>query len=492
MQNLAMLYLHQNLIKEITGLDKLTNLTTLNLSHNRITKLSGLEKCQNLERIDISHNHILDIDECSALHELKQLTCLDLRENHIDTPNTVIAFFEKIPSMNCLYMSKNPCVRKISGYRKNLTIAMPNLHYLDERPLFEAERLTADAFKRGGKEEEERVRQEWADNKKRREKENIDRGARIEEESRGTRKQAFKQMMSELKESKSNDLVVQRAEFKKLYKLQDDSQMASYYMSRMKQVEQLMRQDWYIKLNKEGKEITPEMGKPTFMTKKKFMEDVENKVSQRNEVLARIAKDRATLNGQELADKIDMIISDSDDQHQQGIWSEDQKDDDEDKCDSDIEVMHLKDVMWTPKYELQLENMLLESGFDFKQTAHSFQAMLNRDLVSNVKEYHISAKDLQLKWTNIEIKNSQKMSKAKQEAPVEPEKAAQKITLSAAKITPEPEEEIDEETERKENMITNMGFELGHSVKEEKPQHYVSSNLIGYDSDNANDLEALD
>ena len=85
--------------------------------------------------------------------------------------------------------------------------------------------------------------------------------------------------MSELKESKSNDLVVQRAEFKKLYKLQDDSQMASYYMSRMKQVEQLMRQDWYIKLNKEGKEITPEMGKPTFMTKKKFMEDVENKVS---------------------------------------------------------------------------------------------------------------------------------------------------------------------------------------------------------------------
>lgn len=115
-----------------------------------------------------------------------------------------------------------------------------------------------------------------------------------------------------------------------------------------------MRQDWYIKLNKEGKEITPEMGKPTFMTKKKFMEDVEVKVSKRNEVLARIAKDRTALKGQneDDEDKIDMIISDSDDQHQQGIWSEDQKeDDDSDKCDSDVEVMHLKDVMWTPKYE---------------------------------------------------------------------------------------------------------------------------------------------
>jgi len=63
----------------------------------------------------------------------------------------------------------------------------------------------------------------------------------------------------------------------------------------MKQVELLMREDWYVKLNKEGKDITPEMGKPSFMTKKKFMEDVEVKVSKRDEVLARISKDRIAL-----------------------------------------------------------------------------------------------------------------------------------------------------------------------------------------------------
>jgi len=61
------------------------------------------------------------------------------------------------------------------------------------------------------------------DNKFKKEKENIQRGADIEEESRGARKQAFKQMMSELKESKSSDLVKQRAEFKKLSKMQEDS-----------------------------------------------------------------------------------------------------------------------------------------------------------------------------------------------------------------------------------------------------------------------------
>jgi dynein assembly factor 1 len=74
-------------------------------------------------------------------------------------------------------------------YRKNLLMAMPNLYYLDERPVFEAERLCADAFKLGGKDEEERVRSEWADHKKKKEVENTARGTKIEEESRSVRKQ---------------------------------------------------------------------------------------------------------------------------------------------------------------------------------------------------------------------------------------------------------------------------------------------------------------
>lgn len=45
-----------------------------------------------------------------------------------------------------------------------MVMAMPNLYYLDERPVFESERLTANAFKLGGKDEEERVRSEWAAN----------------------------------------------------------------------------------------------------------------------------------------------------------------------------------------------------------------------------------------------------------------------------------------------------------------------------------------
>jgi len=66
----------------------------------------------------------------------------------------------------------------------------------------------ADAFKRGGKEEEERTRKEWADNKARKERENVEFGTKIEEESREVRKSQFKKMMSDLKASKSSDLLM--------------------------------------------------------------------------------------------------------------------------------------------------------------------------------------------------------------------------------------------------------------------------------------------
>ena len=80
----------------------------------------------------------------------------------------------------------------ISQYRKNITIAMPNLHYLDERPIFEYERLMADAFGRGGKEEEERVRKEWADKQHADKKRNLEHAVKLMDEGKQKRKKAFK------------------------------------------------------------------------------------------------------------------------------------------------------------------------------------------------------------------------------------------------------------------------------------------------------------
>ena len=60
-----------------------------------------------------------------------------------------------------LYLRGNPCVRKVSQYRKRMTANMINLTYLDERPVTEVDRLAINAWVTGGIEAEKKVRDEY-------------------------------------------------------------------------------------------------------------------------------------------------------------------------------------------------------------------------------------------------------------------------------------------------------------------------------------------
>ena len=117
-----------------------------------------MENCVALCNLDISHNHIKDINDCEQVIHLPALRSFDLRSNQIEASGDIVTFFTQMTQLHCLYLKGNPACRMVSGYRKILTVNMPNLYYLDERPIFDYERLLADAFKRGGKDEEERVR----------------------------------------------------------------------------------------------------------------------------------------------------------------------------------------------------------------------------------------------------------------------------------------------------------------------------------------------
>jgi len=114
----------------------------------------------NLKTLDVSHNFIVDIQDCEQVIELPSLTNFDLRENQIDTHNEIVPFFTRMQQVTCLYLAGNPCIRLISNYRRQLTVKMPNLYYLDEKPIFEDDRLCAEAFIKGGREEEVRVKNE--------------------------------------------------------------------------------------------------------------------------------------------------------------------------------------------------------------------------------------------------------------------------------------------------------------------------------------------
>jgi dynein assembly factor 1 len=72
-----------------------------------------------------------------------------------------------MPKIAVIYMQGNTACKKIKNYRKTLVAKLPTLKYLDDRPVFEDDRIFAEAFHRGGFDEErkerERVRKQKED-----------------------------------------------------------------------------------------------------------------------------------------------------------------------------------------------------------------------------------------------------------------------------------------------------------------------------------------
>jgi dynein assembly factor 1 len=64
----------------------------------------------------------------------------------------------KMPELAVLYMQNNQFNKKIAHYRKSIISRMPNLKYIDDKPIFEDEKRYADAWARGGLEEERKER----------------------------------------------------------------------------------------------------------------------------------------------------------------------------------------------------------------------------------------------------------------------------------------------------------------------------------------------
>jgi dynein assembly factor 1, axonemal len=187
--------LHQNHIEKIENLEGLVNLVTLNLSYNRIKRVEGLSSLPSLRNIDLSHNIIgantdpnNQLDCISELHQCVHLTAIDLSHNIIECDKGLVEFFEDMQNILCLYLKGNPCVRKTSMYRKRMTVTLKQLQYLDDRPVFEIERIAANAWSEGGAEGEKVAREEYQEKKNAQIKSYTTRGRELTEEYSTRRK----------------------------------------------------------------------------------------------------------------------------------------------------------------------------------------------------------------------------------------------------------------------------------------------------------------
>ena len=184
------------------GLHTFTRLAILNLSHNKIRVVEGLENCLELGTLDLSHNEIQAISDCEQLKELPKLAHLDLKSNNINDRENIVPFVAALQDITSIYLLNNPCIRLISGLRRQLVLASETLWFLDDRPITELERKVAKAFEEGGKEAEAEVRKQAEIDFRNKLRCGYERNKKIEDESKIERKRVFKKMMAEVKQEK--------------------------------------------------------------------------------------------------------------------------------------------------------------------------------------------------------------------------------------------------------------------------------------------------
>lgn len=194
LQNLRILNLSNNHLSRLHGLESVPLLETLEISKNRFESLESIRNifvCKKLSSVDASYNMIDRIgnpDADERDHQQQQENgganqedeeekdkgdggdCPDNAEkdrNFINTDNAekLVAFWQGLPELGVLYIHGNELPRRCKFYRKRMICGLPQLMYLDERPIFPDERRTTEAWGRGGNEAEEAERNAIRDEK---------------------------------------------------------------------------------------------------------------------------------------------------------------------------------------------------------------------------------------------------------------------------------------------------------------------------------------
>jgi hypothetical protein len=142
---LKTLYLHENLIEKIEGLEQNPDLDTINLSSNYVKKIENLAHLTKLNTLLLAKNRLKELDDVNGVLDVPSLCVLDIQDNCIEDAG-VIQILEQMPNLSVLYLKGNPCVKQIKNYRKAIISKCPKLKYLDDRPVFDDERLRAEAF----------------------------------------------------------------------------------------------------------------------------------------------------------------------------------------------------------------------------------------------------------------------------------------------------------------------------------------------------------
>ena len=158
------MFAQQNCLTSLAPLASLPHLDTLNVSANRLQSLDGLDKLPVLTSLQAAGNSLATLDALECLPRCALLSSLDVTHNGLDGDgDALLALLATMPALRALYLSAgNPVASAVRPYRKRVVAAARGLVYLDERPVFDAERRGAEAWVQGGEEAERAERDKLA------------------------------------------------------------------------------------------------------------------------------------------------------------------------------------------------------------------------------------------------------------------------------------------------------------------------------------------
>ncbi|KAJ8715821.1 hypothetical protein PYW07_010303 [Mythimna separata] len=160
LSELKCLYLHYNVLRKIENLEGCPKLDTLNIDHNFVAKIENLDAVPDLHTLSIAHNMLSAVDDLAHLRLCRNLSVLDLSYNRLEDPLIIDVLADMI-ILKVLVLTGNPVIRNIPAYRKTLTLRLKELLNLDNRPVFPRDRACAEAWQRGGVQEEIAERRRW-------------------------------------------------------------------------------------------------------------------------------------------------------------------------------------------------------------------------------------------------------------------------------------------------------------------------------------------
>ncbi|XP_038595927.1 dynein assembly factor 1, axonemal isoform X7 [Tachyglossus aculeatus] len=147
-----------------------------------------------LNSLQIAHNDIETIEDIQHLKECHSISVLDLSYNKLSDPN-ILSVLASMPDLRVLNLMGNSVVKKITNYRRTVTICLKELTYLDDRPIFPKDRACAEAWARGGYQAEKEEKLKWETKEKRKIEESVQALASIKQKAEERKKKLREQEM---------------------------------------------------------------------------------------------------------------------------------------------------------------------------------------------------------------------------------------------------------------------------------------------------------